>query len=278
MQRNGFATLVCVLVLSGCSSSPQPSASGAVAASSSAATATISQTGTATPANALVVVGIGDSYMSTQNTKGQSFMDLYAASLERTLARPVQLVMLASDNATTDSVRNSLAADDSFRAKVAGADVIVISVGGNDSDPFGKYPKGTCAPDGNLQSCLKTYSPRFAANYEAILSNVATLRDGKPTLVRITSADNPFVGWAEAPTASFGKVFYAQVAEAQTTTVCALATRHAAKCIDYLHVFGGKDGLTDPAPYLADDHAHPGDKGIETIANLLSESGTQGVS
>jgi len=216
--------------------------------------------------------------MSTQNTKGESFMDLYAASLGRTLARPVELANLASDNATTDSVRNSLTTDDAVRTKAASADVIVISVGGNDSDPFGKYPKGTCARASSLQSCLKAYAPRFTANYEAILSTVATLREGKPTLIRVTSADNPFVGWSEAPSTAFGKDFYAQVAEAQTTTVCMLATKHGAKCIDYLHVFGGRDGLADPAAYLADDHAHPGDMGIQTIASLLSASGTQGLS
>lgn len=224
------------------------------------------------------MVGVGDSYMSTQNTKGESFMDLYAAALEGTLARPVELANLASDNATTDSVRNNLMTDEAFRATVASADVIVISVGGNDGDPFGKYPEGTCARAGSQKSCLKAYTPRYTANYEAILSTVAALRENKPTLIRVTSADNPFVGWSQAPSAAFGKDFYAQVAEAQTEAVCALATKHGAKCIDYLHVFGGQDGLADPVAYLADDHAHPGDRGIQTIADLLSESGTQGLS
>ena len=132
------------------------------------------------------MIGVGDSYMSTQNTKGESFMDLYAAALEGTLARPVELANLASDNATTDSVRNSLTTDEAFRATVASADVIVISVGGNDGDPFGKYPEGTCAPAGSQKSCLKAYTPRYTANYEAILSTVATLRENKPTLIRVT--------------------------------------------------------------------------------------------
>jgi hypothetical protein len=32
--------------------------------------------------------------------------------------------------------------------------------------------------------------------------------------------------------------------------------------------------LDDPAKYLAADHAHPGDLGIQTIADLLTDLGT----
>jgi hypothetical protein len=44
-------------------------------------------------------------------------------------------------------------------------------------------------------------------------------------------------------------------------------------CVDYLHIFGGADGTEDPAPFLGQDHAHPGDTGIKAIADLLAEIG-----
>lgn len=212
--------------------------------------------------------------MSAQNSKGQSFMDLFAAQLQATLARSVDLTSLTGDNATTASVRESLTSDANYRDKVANADVIVMSVGGNDSDPFGVYPQGTCAPSGALAACLKPYAPTFASNYEAILTVVSTLRAGKPTTIRVTSLDNPFVGWTQAPSPTFGKDFFAQVAAAETETVCALAKQHGAKCVDYLHIFSGKNGLADTSKYLDPDHNHPGDLGIKVIADQSVLSGT----
>jgi hypothetical protein len=90
----------------------------------------------------------------------------------------------------------------------------------------------------------------------------------------VTSADNPFVGWAQAPSPTFGMDFFAQVAAAETATACGVAKKHGAKCIDYLHVFSGKNGLADTSKYLDPDHNHPGDVGIKVIADLLSLSGT----
>ena len=90
------------------------------------------------------------------------------------------------------------------------------------------------------------YAPNFARNYEAILSEIDSLRTGRPTAIRVTSADDPFVGWSEAPSKTFGVQFYRQVAEAETKVACAAATRHGAVCVDYLHIFGGADGTQTP--------------------------------
>ncbi|HEY5136961.1 MAG TPA: hypothetical protein VIJ41_14310 [Candidatus Nanopelagicales bacterium] len=64
------------------------------------------------------------------------------------------------------------------------------------------------------------------------------------------------------------------MAAAETAAVCALADKHGAKCVDYLHVFSGKDGLADTSKYLDPDHNHPGDLGIKVIADQLALSGT----
>jgi lysophospholipase L1-like esterase len=211
--------------------------------------------------------------MSAQNAKGESFMDLYAAALESKIGRPVELALVASGDMTSAKLKERLATNDSTRASVANADVVVISVGGNDADPFGIYPHGTCAPMQPLPACLEAYSPTLAGNYEAILTAISDLRAGKPTAVRVTSMDDPFVGMPEAPSATFARDFFAQVVEAQTQAVFAIAERHGAKRVDYLHVFSGADGLSDPAQYLAPDHSHPGELGIQVIADLLDELG-----
>ncbi len=219
------------------------------------------------------LVGLGDSFTATQNSSGRSYLDLFQESLQAKASRTVELEDLSSDDNTTAKLADQLRHDETIRDAVAGADIILVSVGGNDSDPFGVYPPGTCSPKQSFSACLHAYAPDFAKNYEVILSEIDSLRAGKPTAIRVTSADNPFVGWSEAPNKTFGVQFYRQVAEAETKVACAAATRHGGVCVDYLHIFGGADGTKDPAPFLGQDHAHPGDAGIKAIADLLAEIG-----
>jgi lysophospholipase L1-like esterase len=219
------------------------------------------------------LVGLGDSFTATQNSSGRSYLDLFGKSLQAKMGRTVQLEDLSSDDSSTTKLADELRHDQTIRDTVAAADIILVSVGGNDSDPFGVYPRGTCSPKQPLSACLHAYAPDFAKNYDVILSEIESLRAGKPTAIRVTSADNPFVGWSEAPSKSFGVQFYRQVAEAETKAACAAAARHGGMCVDYLHIFGGAHGTADPAPFLGQDHAHPGDVGIKAIADLLAQIG-----
>jgi lysophospholipase L1-like esterase len=250
------------------------STSAAASASTTAPSPASAGVSVSPSGTSLHLVGLGDSYMTTQNAQGKSFLSLFAEQLQSARGRPVEVVSLARNDGTSANVRDNLANNSEFRDAVAKADVIVISVGGNDSDPFGIYPSGTCTPKSSPKSCLKAYAPHLAENYDAILSAVVDLRAGKPTAVRMMSADNPFVGWSESPTPTFGTDFYRQVAEAETAAACAAAKKHGALCVDFLHVFGGKNGAADTGKYLGSDHSHPGDLGVQTIAELLAKAGT----
>jgi lysophospholipase L1-like esterase len=267
--------LVIGALIAGCAGSASPvTAPSATRPSAPTPTPTASPTRSPSPvatsaAPALRVVGLGDSYMSAQDAKGRSFMDVYVAALEQRLGRSVELSLVVSGDETTARLKEQLASDDAVKDAVRKADVIVISVGGNDTDPFGVFPKGTCTPKQPLPACLAAYSPTLADNYETILASIESLRGGKPTAVRVTSMDDPFVGMPEAPGKTFARDFFAQVTEAQTQAVFDVGKRHGARTVDYLHLFSGKDGLADPTRYLADDHAHPGDRGIQAIADLL---------
>lgn len=124
-----------------------------------------------------------------------------------------------------------------------------------------------------MANCLTSDAPTFAANYEAIFTEIAKIRAGKPTTIRATSMDNPFVGWSESPSPTFGVDFTRQIADAETASICSTAKAHGALCVDYLHIFGGPDGTVDTAKYLNPDHNHPGDLGIDVIASELIKSG-----
>ena len=228
-----------------------------------------------TTGTALRVVGLGDSVMETGASENASILDLFAAKLKSSgVAASLVVDNLGDPSATSDSLRSALQSDGKMRDAVAAADIVVVSVGGNDADPFATYPPGTCAFGGDSAECLAAYAPHLVANLDAIATEILALRGGKPTALRLMSPDyNPFVGWDQAPSASFGADFYAQVASAETAAGCAVAESHGGLCVDVFHLLNGPDGTADAATYLADDHAHPGRTGIEAVASLLTDLG-----
>ena len=223
----------------------------------------------------LHVVGLGDSVMETGAGERASIIDVFASNLKsRGLAGSLVVDNLGDPSATSDSLRSALQSDRRTRDAVAVADIVVVSVGGNDADPFASYPPGTCSVGHDAAECLAAYAPHLEANLDAIATEIVALRGDKPTALRFMSPDyNPFVGWDRAPSASFGADFYAQVAGAETAAACAVAERHGGQCADVFHLFNGPDGTADGATYLADDHAHPGRTGIEAVATLLTDLG-----
>lgn len=223
----------------------------------------------------LHVVGMGDSVMETGAGESASIIDVFASNLKsRGLAGSLVVDNLGDPSATSDSLRSALQSDRKMRDSVAAADIVVVSVGGNDADPFASYPSGTCSLGHDAADCLAAYAPHLEANLDAIATEIVALRGDKPTALRFMSPDyNPFVGWDQAPSASFGADFYAQVAGAETAAACAVAERHGGVCADVFHLFNGQDGTADAAAYLADDHAHPGRTGIEAVATLLTDLG-----
>src|SRR6186997_1190878 len=154
------------------------------------------------------LVGLGDGVMLEGQGDRTSFVDQFARRLEA--ADPgltIDVTNLGNGPDTSGSVLGALQTDLVLQERIAAADIIVISVGGNDADPFASYPEGTCTPT-TADACLQVYAPQFARNFEAIVSEIQTLRAGKPTALRLLSDFNPFIGLSDAPTPEFGVEFY----------------------------------------------------------------------
>lgn len=214
------------------------------------------------------LVALGNSIVS------EGYPQLFADLVEQQTGKPVAVTSFADGSNTSAAVLASLRETRSVREAVEAADIVTITVGGNDADPFATYPVGACAPGGKASACLARYASDLAVNYEAILTEIEKLRAGEPTLVRPTSPDyNPFIGWDAAPTKTFGLDFYRQVADAETQMVCDLATKHGLVCADIYHAFNGPAGSKDAAPFLASDHAHPSGAGSQLIAETLMNAG-----
>ena len=271
-MRPLLAALVAIL-LAACSGSMGGSASAPVesAVSTSAVTPPPSTAASSTPTPSaladLSLVALGDSIVS------EGYPQLFADLIEKQTGKPVAVTTFADGSNTTSTVLAALRGQAGVRSAVQAADIVTISVGGNDADPFVTYPAGTCAPGGKGSACIARYAPDLAVNYEAILTEIEKLRAGKQTLIRPTSDYNPFIGWDAAPTATFGIDFYKQVEDAETNLVCDLATKHGLVCADIYHAFNGPLGTTDAAPFLASDHAHPSAAGAKLIAETVMSAG-----
>jgi lysophospholipase L1-like esterase len=230
----------------------------------------------------LRVVILGDSIATGgEESDSTSYGVPYASGLEALTGREVELVNRADPSETSASLLDRLRNRTTIREDIAGADIVAITVGGNDGDPFATYPKGTCAKGGTAADCLATYAPDLEADLDAILTEIETLRAGQPILIRLTSPDyNAFIGLqpsSDLPpfAADFGLAFYRQVADAETAVACAVAVKHGAACVDFLHVFNGPDGTRDAGPLLAEDHLHPSLAGRDRIAELLLAIGLE---
>jgi hypothetical protein len=170
--------------------------------------------------------------MSAQNADGRSFIRLFGTQLQAKIGRPVEVNTFAEGDSTSASVVSDLRNNPDVRAAVAKADIIVFSVGSNDVDPFGVFPKGTCAPGQAKASCLEAYAPALKGNYEAIFTELGKIGQGHLPAVRVRSVDNPFIGMADAPSPMFGGDFFAQVAEAETDAIFAVSMKHGARAVD----------------------------------------------
>jgi lysophospholipase L1-like esterase len=253
---------------------PQPSAMPTPAALATPQEATPPPSPAPTPTAALKLVALGDSIAAFADAGGDAYPQLFTELVHQATGRVVDAVSYADPSATSSSLLAALSSDASTRAAVAAADIITITVGGNDADPTATYPAGTCASAQTESGCLKAYAPALESNLDGILSAIETLVGGRKIAIRLTSPDyNPFIGWSEAPTPSFGVDFYRQVAAAETSAACRVAVAHGARCADFFHAFHGPDGAADAGQLLAADHVHPSAAGRELIATTIFELG-----
>ncbi len=218
------------------------------------------------------LVVIGDAVAMTGDAEGSSYGDLFAAGIEASIGVHVETSTLSAD--TTDLVIGGLAEGGRLARAVATADIVVLTVGANEAEPFESQPAGTCAVGSAVGACLEAVNPSLSDKLAKILDRIAAVTAGRNVAIRVTSPDyNPFIGWSGAPTPTFGLDFYRQLAAAYREMACRIAPTHGAKCADFLHAFNGDDGSKDAAAYLAADHLHPSLAGRQRIADVLLSVG-----
>ena len=217
-------------------------------------------------------VALGDSWVQGNHCGGcRTFAGRYATGIEALSGRTVEFRDLTGDRTThSGALLGSLHSDAEIRSAVAIADVVMIATGPNEmGQAVDPYAAGTCGgADG--YDCIRELGQLWAVNFDAALTEIEALREGKPTAIRLVNAANPFIsdpgmitelGLTEDFTFTGGNL----LVELLTTAICDAALEHGAECVDVRPIING--------PNLD----HPGDENsitnMQAIADALSATG-----
>jgi lysophospholipase L1-like esterase len=279
MYRSTGALLVAVttLVLAGCGDD----------ASEPPTTETPAATPTATAEpQSWSVVALGDSVgMSLPDCGGcTSFVQLWADQVAEQYRTEVVVANDAIPGGEATDVLAQVTDDDGVRDTLRGADVVVVTLGINDSpwnrldDPCGAAPDyPTITWEAITPSCTSRVVRDYAHVLDRVLAEVDELRAGQPTALRVVTVydavlgDHVDPGWDDPAAEAPAVLANDRLAAAQ----CRVAEAHGGLCVDVLHAFNGADGHRPATELLAADHTHPSPAGHEAIAALLAAAGLE---
>ena len=234
------------------------------------------------------LVAVGDSvpYNSPDDCSGcTGFVDRYATAITQATGHPVEVQNLSQHNGLQiDGLLEELKSDVKRRDALANADIIVVSIGSNNTawnanddpcdGPTNDYPdwskfNPTCAA-----AAAELFRPRF----ESVFAQIVALRAGKPTIFRTTNSVQRLDRgenreWRDVPPEA--RTATRAVLDAWDAMVCKAAQANGFTCADVYHAFNGPDGLKPEVGDLTASkmNGYPSDKGNAVIAGVLADLG-----
>lgn len=288
-RSSRLAAFAISLMLMGCGSGPvgsrsaqeaTSSAPGAIPGTPAAPAPTTGPTAEATISGPhRTLVGLGDSVPGGLkcNDPCRSYVLTYGELAAVALGEPVVVTNMATnDGLESDTLLHRVQTDASYRTAIAGADIITLQVGWNDW-------QGPCDFRTRI-ACLALGQQRVEANLDATLAEIAALRAGKPTAIRIVTYYNGYLGnkltpsiWGFEASADNIATFNADFRKALIdfdAMICRLAAAHHVVCVDVAPVFNGAKVDTPAAPGLINsDGIHGLAAGQDLIAQTLISAG-----
>jgi lysophospholipase L1-like esterase len=232
-------------------------------------------------------VAVGDSlaFNSSQDCPNcTGFVDRYADAISKATGHPVKVQNLSQHNGLqTDGLLDELKTDTLRRDALANADIILVSIGYNDT-PWNRDDDpcdGAGYPDWSKYnaSCAAAAAEIFRPKLESVFAQIVALRAGKPTIFRTITPYNDWIGGVDGES---GVVTPPEatnptrlVLDDWSAMTCKAAEANGFTCADTYHAFNGPDGLKSIAGILTASRAngHPSDKGNEVIAQVLADLG-----
>lgn len=258
-----------------------PSAATSAAPVASIALPTASAASAASPApsiTGLSLVGLGDSLPGALGCDPpcRSFVEVYGELAAKGLGQDVHVTNLATnDSLKSYGLLQRIQGRPEFQSALASADLITVTIGTNDW-------QGPCSWQGHA-SCLAQGMATVETNLDDILTEIESIRAGKPTALRVTTYYDGYVGkpdtaanWGFVGSAKNLATFHTEFKQALrdfNAMICRVARTHGAVCVDLLPAFNGAAGDADADPLLGADHWHPSQSGHELIAKTIAAAG-----
>lgn len=187
---------------------------------------------------------------------GNGFVPVYRRMAESRLRTSIRPVNLGVNGLTTDGMERRLKEDYNYRLAVRDADIITLSIGGND---LIKAAKAAGTRPGDLPPHLDKALRNCKRNFSDIMGTLTQLKAGmpKPYIIRIVGLYNPYPRVDEAT--EWVRQFN-RYAMGYSSRVCGFASI-------YNEFSGNERGL------LFIDHVHPNGRGYRVIADKLDSLG-----
>jgi lysophospholipase L1-like esterase len=223
-------------------------------------------------------VALGDSVpYGAGDVAGRSFVSIYAHFIEQDTGALVRVHNLATDGGTARDLLGQLRDDPEVRRALKGAEILTISIGGNDLEShLADYASNRCGGADN-QMCFRAAVAAFEPTWAAVLAEVLRLREDK-SIIRVTNDYNPFPGNLRAA-ANLGKgitdVFTHYLRQLNQKR-CSSAGHVGIPCADVAKAFNG--AKTNESAFAkgligTDEFSHPSAKGHRLIAQILRRLG-----
>jgi lysophospholipase L1-like esterase len=237
-----------------------------------------------TPASTTQVVVLGDSIATTNGCPGcTGFPDVYGQAIARRTGSDVDVENLAVPDTGVADLLRQVQGDSFTRQELADADLVVVTIGFNDT-PWGRGDDPChVAPDFPIvlwdqitDECIKSVTEDYAEGLEAVL----TMLDGiapEHAGLRVVGVYNSVLGDHVDPTWDSPEAVAPSIAgdaafvEAQRKA----AEQHGGVFVDMLKRMNGPLGRHEAGKYLAADYTHLNQRGHELTARALTQSGWQ---
>lgn len=269
MRFQRVVTVAAVLGLAtGCSSSS--SGSGRSGGASSAPLS--SPAGSGSGGRAISVIAIGDSDADgSGDATGRGWVGRYGDLVHSRLGVDVNVENRAQEGQTSAQLRDAVAGDKFLRHEIAGADIVLIGIGGADlNEGDSALTAGQC----HGLACYRPVMKQFDDNLAAIVGDVRKLA---PTaLLRAITLPNPYPGAEDVIPPFITAEISRYEGITQRDITCRVMQHNAGRCADALRAFNGANGTRDayqPGLMTEDPCCYPSGPGQQLMARLVLRTG-----
>jgi lysophospholipase L1-like esterase len=260
-----------VLLIASCSGPP---------GSASETTMTTAATSTSASKPAMRLVVLGDSIALGETCVGcATYPEQLAVAMANALDVDVETENLSVAGAEVADLLKLVRSDPTVRDSIADADAVLITIGWNDlafarlDDPCDVAPHFPRIEWGSItHDCVDAATAEYRRDLDSALSEIDTLRSGRPTMLRLTTVYNAVIGDKVDPTwdseAAIEPSTYA--VEQMANLQCEIVEEHGGACADTYHALNGKDGGDSAQPFLNPaDATHLAQRGEDAFSRAL---------